>query len=66
MANIWRLQAWKYRYNYVREALASFKDNREKLITFVNNKKEDLPNPVSVSPLGTYDAYQLILLIPGS
>jgi methyl-accepting chemotaxis protein len=45
------------------EALASFKENREKLINFVNSTKEDLRNHVSVLPIGTYDAYQFILLI---
>jgi uncharacterized damage-inducible protein DinB len=50
-------------YKSVDEALASFKENREKLVTFVSTSKEDLRNHVSVLPLGTYDAYQLILLI---
>ncbi|MCW3106892.1 MAG: hypothetical protein JWQ09_1398, partial [Segetibacter sp.] len=50
-------------YKSVAEALASFKENREKLVAFVSNSKEDLRNHVSVLPMGTYDAYQLILLI---
>ena len=50
-------------YKSVADALASFKENREKLIAFVNNSSEDLRNHVSVLPMGTYDAYQLILLI---
>lgn len=50
-------------YNSVAEALASFKENRDKLVTFVSNSKEDLRNHVAVSPIGTFDAYQLILLI---
>ncbi|RFZ84496.1 DinB family protein [Mucilaginibacter terrenus] len=45
------------------EALASFKKNREKLIAFVESTHEDLRNHVSVLPIGTYDAYQFILLI---
>lgn len=50
-------------YNSPAEALASFKENREKLVHFVNNSKEDLRNHISVLQTGTYDAYQLILLI---
>lgn len=50
-------------FKTLEEALASFKKNREKLIAFVKNTKEDLRNHVSVLPLGTYDAYQFILLI---
>ena len=45
------------------EALNSFKENRAKLIAFVKNTKQDLRNHVSVLPIGTYDAYQFILLI---
>ena len=50
-------------YNSPAEALASFKENREKLVHFVNNSKEDLRNHISVLQTGTYDAYQIILLI---
>jgi len=50
-------------YKTVAEALASFKENREKLIAFVKNTTDDLRNHVSVLPMGTYDAYQFILLI---
>lgn len=50
-------------YKTLAEALASFKENREKLIAFVKSTKEDLRNHVSVLPIGTYDAYQFILLI---
>lgn len=50
-------------YNSLSDALASFKENREKLVAFVNESKEDLRNHVSALPMGTYDAYQLILLI---
>lgn len=50
-------------YASLADALASFKKNREKLIAFVSSSKEDLRNHISVSPIGTYDAYQLILLI---
>ena len=50
-------------YKTMEQALASFKENREKLIAFVKGTKEDLRNHVSVLPIGTYDAYQFILLI---
>ncbi len=50
-------------YKSVAEALASFKENRDKLVVFINDSKEDLRNHVSALPMGTYDAYQLILLI---
>jgi len=50
-------------YKTMAEALASFKEEREKLITFVKSTREDLRNHVSVLPIGTYDAYQFILLI---
>ena len=52
-------------YKSVAEALASFKENRDKLVAFVIKSKQDLRNHVSTSPIGTYDAYQLILLISG-
>jgi hypothetical protein len=45
------------------DALASFKQNREKLIEFVKNTNEDLRNHVSSLPMGSYDAYQMILFI---
>ncbi|MEO3407694.1 DinB family protein [Mucilaginibacter sp. CAU 1740] len=50
-------------YKTLPEALAAFKENREKLIAFVKNTDQDLHNHVSVLPIGTYDAYQFILLI---
>jgi len=34
----------------------------KKLILFVKDTKKDLRNHVSVLPIGTYDAYQFILL----
>jgi hypothetical protein len=47
------------------DALASFKENREKLIKFTKNTKEDLRNYVIQLPVGMADAYQLVLLIAG-
>lgn len=45
------------------EALAAFKLNRDKLINFVRKTQINLRNHVSVLPIGSYDAYQFILLI---
>jgi hypothetical protein len=45
------------------DALNSFKENREKLIDFLKHTNYDLRNHVLVLPIGTYDCYQLILLI---
>ncbi|MBE9597781.1 DinB family protein [Pedobacter sp. MC2016-24] len=50
-------------YGTVAEALAGFKADREQLISFVNDTQVNLRNHVLVLPLGTYDAYQFILLI---
>lgn len=50
-------------YKTVTEALAAFKQNRQKLITFVKSTKQDLRNHVLVLQVGTFDAYQFILLI---
>lgn len=45
------------------EALASFKENRTKLITYVNDTEADLRNHVATFPFGSLDAYQVILFI---
>lgn len=50
-------------YKTLPEALAAFKENREKLIAFIKTTDQDLRNHVSVLPIGTYDAYQFVLLI---
>lgn len=50
-------------YHTTAEALAAFKENREKLIAFIKSTNQDLRNHVSVLPIGTYDAYQFVLLI---
>jgi uncharacterized damage-inducible protein DinB len=50
-------------YKSVDEALNAFKENRDKLIVFINSTQEDLRNHVMVLPVGTYDVYQFILLI---
>lgn len=50
-------------YKTLAEALQAFKENREKLIAFVGSSQTDLRSHVLELPLGTYDAYQFILLI---
>ena len=45
------------------EALASFKGNRAKLITYVSDTEADLRNHVATFPFGSLDAYQVILFI---
>ncbi|MEO8582552.1 MAG: DinB family protein [Flavitalea sp.] len=45
------------------EALASFKDNRAKLITFVKDTKDDLRDHLLTLPFGSVDGYQFILFI---
>ena len=50
-------------YKSEAEALAAFKLNRDKLISFVRRTQINLRNHISILPIGTYDAYQFILLI---
>jgi uncharacterized damage-inducible protein DinB len=45
------------------EALASFKENRNKLINYVDDTQEDMRNHVISFPVGVMDAYQLVLFI---
>ena len=45
------------------EALASFKENRTKLITYVSDTEADLRNHVAIFPFASLDAYQVILFI---
>jgi hypothetical protein len=45
------------------DALSSFKDNRGKLIDYVKKTQDDLRDHVLILPIGTYDCYQMILLI---
>lgn len=47
----------------VEEAMAAFKLNREKLVRFAQDTKEDLRNHVVELPFGSYDAYQMLLLM---
>lgn len=50
-------------YKTLDEALASFKENREKLIKYVGETSDDLRNHVVDFPAGKFDSYQMILLI---
>lgn len=50
-------------FKTMQEAMASFQENRGKLIEYVNGTKEDLRNHVAALPMGTYDCYQMILFI---
>ncbi|HUQ65264.1 MAG TPA: DinB family protein [Flavitalea sp.] len=45
------------------EALASVNESAKKIIDFVNTTNDDLRNHIVVLPFGTYDAYQVILII---
>lgn len=45
------------------EALGSFKQSRDKLVSYVKDTKADLRNYVIASPMGALDAYQFILFI---
>ena len=45
------------------DAVASFKTNREKLITYVNSTRDDLRDHMTTMPFGTIDCYQFILFI---
>ena len=45
------------------EALASFKENRNKLIDYIDMTQEDMRSHVINFPLGIMDAYQMVLLV---
>jgi hypothetical protein len=45
------------------ETLASFKENRNKLINYMGMTQEDMRNHVINFPLGMMDAYQLVLML---
>ena len=45
------------------DALNSVSESRKKIIDFVNSTQSDLRNHVVELPFGTYDAYQVILII---
>ena len=45
------------------EALNSFKESRNKLISYIDDSQEDFRNHVINFPVGLMDAYQMVLLI---
>ena len=50
-------------YKTIAEAIASFKDNRGKLIEYTKGTSEDLRNHIAALPFGSFDCYQMILFI---
>lgn len=52
-------------YASAEAAIASFKTDREKLISYVKNTRDDLRNHVATLPFGQIDCYQMILFIGG-
>ena len=50
-------------YKTTAEAIASFKENRAKLIGYIKNTDADLRNHVATLPVGSFDCYQMILFI---
>lgn len=57
------LQPDKSPYATALDALNAFKNSREKLIRYVKGTKDDMRNHVAQTPLGSVDAYQLVLFI---
>ena len=57
------LQPKNTTYKSAAEALTSFKENRNKLINYIDDTQEDMRNHVINFPLGLIDTYQLVLLI---
>lgn len=51
------------KFTSTQDAVNSIKESREKLLKFVNSTNEDLRNHVITLPFGSYDVYQVILLI---
>jgi uncharacterized damage-inducible protein DinB len=45
------------------EAMASFRENRDKLIDYVNTTNDDLRNHINQLPVGVYDSFQMLLFI---
>ncbi len=45
------------------EALTSIKESRKKIIQFLNSTQDDMRNHVVELPFGSFDAYQVVLLI---
>lgn len=58
-----QLQPQNQSFATAADALASFKASRDRLINYVKETQEDLRNHVIAFPVGTMDAYQMILLV---
>lgn len=58
-----QLQPQNTPFKSATEALASFKDNRDKAIDYIGDSQEDFRNHVIAFPVGVMDAYQLVLLL---
>jgi hypothetical protein len=50
-------------FQNIDEAIASFKESRGKLIDYVKTTQADLRSHVATLPVGSFDAYQMILFI---
>jgi uncharacterized damage-inducible protein DinB len=50
-------------YTNINEAVASFRENRGKLISYVKSTQEDLRSHVAALPIGSFDCYQMLLFI---
>ena len=57
------LQPQNTPFKSAQEALASFKENRTKLISYIDDTQEDMRNHVINFPVGVMDAYQLVLFL---
>lgn len=57
------LQPQNTPYKSMDEALSSFKENRSKLIKYIDDTQEDMRNHVIAFPIGLMDSYQVVLLI---
>ncbi|MBO9571216.1 MAG: DinB family protein [Chitinophagaceae bacterium] len=58
-----QLQPQNTPFHSAKEALESFKSSRDKLIAYVEKTDKDLRNHVTTFPVGSFDAYQMILFI---
>lgn len=59
------LQPGKSTHKSALDAFSAFKTSRGKLIKYIKTTNDDLRNHVAESPIGSMDAYQLVLFIGG-
>lgn len=52
-------------YKNIAEAVASFSENRAKLVNYLKTTSDDLRNHVLTLQIGSFDAYQMALFIGG-